>query len=45
MNELPPLPPPRPITGITRVLLIALRIYVIVAVPLVIFTFFHTLKP
>lgn len=45
MTELPPpLPPRRPITGFTRALLIALRIYVIIAVPLVAFTFFHTLK-
>jgi len=29
----------------TRVLLFALRIYVLVAVPLVVFTFFHSLKP
>jgi hypothetical protein len=45
MTQLPPLPPRRPITGFTRVLLIALRVYVIIAVPLVAFTFFHTLKP
>jgi len=38
-------PPRRPITGLTRVLLVLLRVYVIVAVPLVIFTFFRTLKP
>jgi hypothetical protein len=41
-----PTPPPRrPITGFTRVLLVTLRVYVIVAVPLVVFTFLHTLKP
>ncbi len=45
MTERPPLPPRRPTTGLTRALLVALRIYVIVAVPLVVFTFFHTLKP
>jgi hypothetical protein len=45
MNERPSLPPPRPITGITRVLLVVLRVYVFIAVPLVVFTFFHMLKP
>lgn len=45
MNALPELPPRRPITGVTRVLLIALRVYVFIAVPLVVFTFFRTLKP
>jgi hypothetical protein len=45
MNERPALPPPRPITGIARVLLVILRVYVFIAVPLVVFTFFHTLKP
>jgi hypothetical protein len=45
MTGIPALPPRRPITGFTRVLLIVLRIYVFVAVPLVVFTFFHTLKP
>jgi len=44
MTERPTLPPRRPITGITRVLLVALRVYVFIAVPLVAFTFFHTLK-
>ena len=45
MTERPPLPPRRPPTRFTRWLLVALRIYVIVAVPLVVFTFFHMLKP
>jgi hypothetical protein len=45
MSELPPLPPRRPIGGFTRLLLITLRVYVFIAVPLVAFTFFHTLKP
>jgi hypothetical protein len=44
MTERPALPPRRPITGITRLLLIVLRVYVFVAVPLVVFTFFHMLK-
>ena len=45
MTERPSLPPRRPITGFTRVLLVVLRVYVFVTVPLVVFTFFHTLKP
>jgi hypothetical protein len=44
MSEPPTLPPPRPITGTTRVLLVVLRVYVFIAVPLVVFTFFHMLK-
>jgi hypothetical protein len=45
LTEYPVLPPRRPITGFTRVLLVVLRVYVFVTVPLVVFTFFHTLKP
>jgi hypothetical protein len=45
MSAPPELPPRRPIAGLTRVLLVALRVYVFIAVPLVVFTFFHTLKP
>jgi hypothetical protein len=45
LTELPPLPPRRPISGWTRVLPIVLRIYVIIAVPLVAYTCFRTLKP
>ena len=44
MTERPALPPRRPSSGFTRWLIVALRAYVIVAVPLVVFTFFHTLK-
>ena len=45
MTECPVLPPRRPITGLTGILLVVLRVYVFVAVPLVVFTFFHMLKP
>lgn len=45
MTIAPPPAPRRPITGFTRALLVTLRVYVIVAVPLVAFTFLHTLRP
>jgi hypothetical protein len=38
-------PPRRRLTRTAGTLLLVLRVYVIVAVPLVAFTFFHSLKP
>jgi hypothetical protein len=38
-------PQPRSLSRTVRALLWVLRVYVIVAVPLVVFTFVHTLKP
>ena len=37
--------PRRRLTRTARTLLLVLRVYVLVAVPLVAFTFFHSLKP
>ncbi len=43
MKDSTPVTPP--LGGAVRVLLVILRIYVMVAVPLVAYTFVHTLRP
>jgi hypothetical protein len=45
MTTAPPPAPRRELSRLTRALLVTLRVYVIVAVPLIVFAFLHTLKP